>query len=262
MDYSGDSQRFSWIAAACISFYGLGSWIVVIGVWVELPVLVNYLPEGWNLPAYLSVLIQIANLGPLIYVPLTKLCRTPGHSFWSRCLQPPERLANYTILIVGLLSCVLLAHLWNVVGPLPGKTNTTHSIGLLVLALFAAVVDCTSSVTFVAYLSGLPETYVGALTFGEAFSDLLPSLIALIQGIGEAPKCVNTTAIVRPCVFNRIRPIAHGHEHHTGIIHSTRKRKCVADPNLIDVLVSTVSPYPEGTAVFQDTGTRAFYAET
>ncbi|KAF8564642.1 hypothetical protein P879_10772 [Paragonimus westermani] len=114
MDYSGDSLRFSWIAAGCISFYGLGSWIVVNGVWVELPVLVNYLPEGWNLPAYLSVLIQIANLGPLIYVPLTRLCHNQGHSFWSRCLQPPERLANYTILTVGLLSCILVAHLWSV----------------------------------------------------------------------------------------------------------------------------------------------------
>ncbi|KAF5394401.1 hypothetical protein PHET_11632 [Paragonimus heterotremus] len=151
---------------------------------------------GSDLYLIIDTIKDIANLGPLIYVPLTKLCRTQGHSFWSRCLQPPERLANYTILTVGLLSCVLLAHLWSAVGPLPGKTNTTHSIGLLVLALFAAVVDCTSSVTFVAYLSGLPETYVGALTFGEAFSELLPSLIALIQGVGEAPKCVNFTGTV------------------------------------------------------------------
>ena len=37
------------------------------GLWVELPVLVPALPEGWTLPSYLSVIVQIANLGPISY---------------------------------------------------------------------------------------------------------------------------------------------------------------------------------------------------
>ncbi|TPP64612.1 Riboflavin transporter 2 [Fasciola gigantica] len=185
--------QFSWLPAFCVSLYGLGSWITVNGLWVELPVLVNFLPEGWNLPSYLSIIIQIANLGPLIYVPLTKFCRSSGHGFWAGCIQPPERLANYIILTVGFLSCILLANFWNAVISQTGVFAGKHSVGLLSLALCSALVDCTSSVTFVAYLTGMPEAYMGALTFGEAFSDIIPSAIALVQGVGGDPECVNIT---------------------------------------------------------------------
>lgn len=62
MSVSEQMSSFSWAAAACVSLYGLGSWIVVNGLWVELPVLVNILPEGWSLPAYLTILIQVSQL--------------------------------------------------------------------------------------------------------------------------------------------------------------------------------------------------------
>ncbi|VDP86381.1 unnamed protein product [Echinostoma caproni] len=65
-------MQFSWTSALCVSLYGLGSWITVNGLWVELPVLVNVLPEGWNLPAYLSILIQVC-LASI-------LCRFPRQS--------------------------------------------------------------------------------------------------------------------------------------------------------------------------------------
>ncbi|VDP80311.1 unnamed protein product [Schistosoma mattheei] len=111
---SKNDIKFTWLAACLVSLYGLGSWIVVNGLWVELPLLVNVLPEGWSLPAYLIIIIQIANVGPMIYVPLTKFFQAKTNGFCSRCLQPPERLANYLILAVGLISCVLISQFWNV----------------------------------------------------------------------------------------------------------------------------------------------------
>lgn len=78
---------------------------------------------------------------------------------------------------------------------LPGISSEKHSVGLLSLALCSSLVDCTSSVTFVAYLTGMPEAYMGALTFGEAFSDIVPSAIALVQGVGGDPECVNITGL-------------------------------------------------------------------
>lgn len=44
-------------------FFGIGAWISVNGLWVELPLLVAELPEGWALPSYMSIVIQIANIG-------------------------------------------------------------------------------------------------------------------------------------------------------------------------------------------------------
>ena len=43
--------------------FGIGAWISVNGLWVELPLLVQTLPEGWSLPSYMSIVIQIANIG-------------------------------------------------------------------------------------------------------------------------------------------------------------------------------------------------------
>ena len=38
--------------------FGISSWISINGLWVELPMLAN-LPEGWSLPSYLSVIVQV-----------------------------------------------------------------------------------------------------------------------------------------------------------------------------------------------------------
>ena len=39
--------------------FGISSWISINGLWVELPMLVNELPEGWALPSYLSIIVQV-----------------------------------------------------------------------------------------------------------------------------------------------------------------------------------------------------------
>ncbi|CAH8678689.1 unnamed protein product [Schistosoma rodhaini] len=136
---------------------------------------------------------KVANVGPVIYVPLAKLLEAKTNGFFSRCLQPPERIANYLILAVGLISCILISQFWNSVAYVSILKPGYYSIGLFVLALFASIVDCTSSVTFITYLNGMPQLYVGALHFGEAFSDLVPSTLALIQGVGSESECINKT---------------------------------------------------------------------
>lgn len=47
--------------------FGLGAWIGVNGIYVQLPLLVNSAPEGWSLPAHMVMLVQFANLGPILY---------------------------------------------------------------------------------------------------------------------------------------------------------------------------------------------------
>lgn len=51
---------FSWWNAIFLIFFGISSWVAINGLWMELPSLVNVLPEGWNLPAYLSIIIQVS----------------------------------------------------------------------------------------------------------------------------------------------------------------------------------------------------------
>jgi riboflavin transporter 2 len=42
--------------------FGISSWISINGLWVELPQLVQELPEGWALPSYLSIIVQVTSI--------------------------------------------------------------------------------------------------------------------------------------------------------------------------------------------------------
>ncbi|XP_069907527.1 solute carrier family 52, riboflavin transporter, member 3 isoform X2 [Oryctolagus cuniculus] len=159
--------------------FGMGSWVAINGLWVELPLLVTELPEAWNLPSYLTVIIQLANIGPLLVTLL--------HRFRPGCLsEVPVILA---VLGLGTVTCVLMAFLWNVTSWVQGGR---HSVAFMVLTFCLALVDCTSSVTFLPFMSRLPASYLTTFFVGEGLSGLLPALVALAQGSGLTV-CVNVT---------------------------------------------------------------------
>ncbi|XP_037667765.1 solute carrier family 52, riboflavin transporter, member 3 [Choloepus didactylus] len=162
-----------------VCVFGTGSWVAINGLWVELPLLVMELPEGWYLPSYLTVVIQLANVGPLLVTLL--------HHFRATCLYDVPII--FTMLGVGTISCILFAFLWNVTSWVLGGLR---SIAFLVLTFFLSLVDCTSSVTFLPFMSRLPAHYLTTYFVGEGLSGLLPSLVALAQGSGLTT-CVNVT---------------------------------------------------------------------
>lgn len=159
--------------------FGLGSWVAVNGLWVELPLIVNTLPEGWELPSYLTVIIQLANLGPLLVTLMHRLC--PG--------RLKEHVVIYFILSIGIVACVLLVFFWDRTTVVSGAE---HSTAFFIITFFLALVDCTSSVTFLPFMMQLPAKYITTYFIGEGLSGFIPGVIALAQGVGLA-KCVNST---------------------------------------------------------------------
>uniref|UniRef100_A0A1A7ZUS7 Riboflavin transporter n=1 Tax=Nothobranchius furzeri TaxID=105023 RepID=A0A1A7ZUS7_NOTFU len=154
---------------ACL--FGTGSWVSINGLWVELPLLVPQVPEGWFLPSYLSVLIQAANVGPVFV--------TMMHRFRPGVLN--ETVVIYLIMVLGTGASFLLGFFWKETVLVRG---VPHSVALLVLTFFLAVVDCTSSVTFLPFMMRLPPQYLTTYFIGEGLSGLLPALVALVQGVG------------------------------------------------------------------------------
>ncbi|XP_068996941.1 solute carrier family 52, riboflavin transporter, member 3-A [Embiotoca jacksoni] len=159
--------------------FGLGSWVAVNGLWVELPLIVNTLPEGWELPSYLTVIIQLANLGPLLVTLMHKLCPA----------RLNERAVINSILSIGVLSCILLAFTWDRTTIVAGAS---HSTAFFIITFFLALVDCTSSVTFLPFMMQLPSKYITTYFIGEGLSGFVPGVVALAQGVGIA-KCVNSS---------------------------------------------------------------------
>ncbi|NWI37245.1 S52A3 protein, partial [Picathartes gymnocephalus] len=159
--------------------FGMGSWVAVNGLWVEVPLLVTVLPEQWYLPSYITIIIQMANVGPL-FVTLMNRFR-PG--------LLKEEAVIYAIVSVGVIACFLLAFLWNHTSLIAG---TSHSIPFLILTFFLSLVDCTSSVTFLPFMMQLQPQYTTTFFIGEGLSGLIPALIALGQGSGIS-SCTNVS---------------------------------------------------------------------
>lgn len=162
---------------ACL--FGIGSWISINGLWVELPLIVPDVPEGWYLPSYLSVLIQMANIGPIFV--------TVMHRFRPRALN--ETAIIYTIIGLGTAASFLLGFFWKKTAVV---ASAPRSVALLILTFFLSVVDCTSSVTFLPYMMRLKPHFLYTYYVGEGLSGLLPALVALVQGVGVV-NCLNST---------------------------------------------------------------------
>ncbi|CAG2058083.1 unnamed protein product, partial [Timema podura] len=161
-------------------FFGIGAWIGINGMYVQLPLIVQTQPEGWNLPSYLSIIIQVANIGPISYTLLEKFWPNKVKDSWLIC----------GILSLGSTSVILMAFLYQKTTYIGGEE---HSTALFALVFFIALVGCTSSVLFMPFMRHFRDIYLISYYVGEGLSGFVPSIAALIQGVGGNPTCINQT---------------------------------------------------------------------
>eukprot|EP00092_Neocalanus_flemingeri_P008649 GFUD01009318.1.p1 GENE.GFUD01009318.1~~GFUD01009318.1.p1 ORF type:complete len:441 (-),score=78.68 GFUD01009318.1:159-1481(-) len=167
--------------------FGISSWISINGLWVELPLLVQHLPEGWALPSYLSIIVQMANIGPITYGLMRSCMKTP----------PSQNRSITLLLAVGCGASLALALGWDLTSVIDGKMRST---GLFICVFFLSLVDCTSSVLFLPYMGIFRQVYLNSYLIGEGMSGFVPSIAALAQGVSGNPVCVtleNGTSIIQ-----------------------------------------------------------------
>ena len=175
-------SNVSFLVGFIVVLFGTGSWVSVNGLWVELPILVSYAPEKWKLPSYLAIIIQLGNIGPLVY--------TIGNKYAPNIFQ--ESLVTHVIITVGAIACALLGFLWKETSVTAGAEHSTALFGLVFLL---SLVSCTSSVTFLPFMGKFKSQYIVIYFVGQGVSGLLPSLVALIQGVGSSSiKCRKTSS--------------------------------------------------------------------
>ncbi|RNA09135.1 solute carrier family riboflavin member 3-A [Brachionus plicatilis] len=174
-------SKINWIVFCFIFCFTIGAWLDINGLWCELPIMVAELPEGWRLPSILSASTQIAQIAPFTYL--------IGRRFAPKVFTYVNVI--YVILSIGALSCFLLSFFWNKTAVI---FSQKHSIGLIVLNFCLALLDGTSSVTFLPYIgTNFVKEYIIPNYIGESLAALIPSILALIQGLGQDPGCHNVT---------------------------------------------------------------------
>jgi len=188
----------------CVMLFGMSTWIAIVGIWVEMPLLVNALPESWNLPSYLVIIIQCANLGPATYAIWDKVrqrYQQPKNEHHRR--QPPQQgqrqscvdaevVMSLLIICTAIVSVLLLSLFWNHAMVI---ASVERSVVLLTLVCFASLSCCTSSVVFLPYMARFPPIYISAYYFGQGLCGLVPGLLGLAQVSGQEPHCRNKTHI-------------------------------------------------------------------
>lgn len=181
----------SWWSGAAVThglvaLFAMGSWISVNSLWVELPVVVRELPEGWNLPAYLSVLIAFGNLGP-IAVTIIHHC-APG--------RLNERLVIHGIQLLAVVASALLAVFWAHTVKI-GEEEERRSLPFLLFTFVLSLVCCTSNVTFLPFMFRYPSQYIRTFFIGQGLSALFPCVVALGQGAAKL-ECKTVNGTVTP----------------------------------------------------------------
>lgn len=154
-------QGAYWLTVA----FGVSSWVTVNGIFAELPLIIDQLPEGWAVASKLGLAIQAANIGPAVY-------RGVRPNF--RSLRP----VIYGIIGMGAVSMLLLARFWGVTAEFGGSH---HSIALILFTFTAALCDCTSSLVYWPFVGAFPSEYVSGLALGENLSGVVASLLSWLQ---------------------------------------------------------------------------------
>jgi len=183
-----------------VMLFAMSTWIAIVGVWVEMPLLVHALPESWKLPSYLVIIIQCANLGPAIYAIWDKVRQRNQQATHERGQQQQqcqsyvdaEVIVSLIVILTVIISMLLLALFWNQTIVV---ASVNRSVVLLVLVSFASLSCCTSSVVFLPYMARFPPVYISAYYFGQGLCGLVPGILGLAQLAGQEPQCHNRTDI-------------------------------------------------------------------
>ncbi len=179
-------MKKSWLSDICLPVYililifNLASWIDLSTMWVELPLMVNRLPEGWRLPSYFIVIIQGSKLALITWAILK-------HFLKDKLKDWP---AVYAIIGIGAACLFIAGFVWDktvVIG------EQEVSLPILTITAILSTVDSMSTVTFLPYMSRYRPQYITAFFVGEGVCHVMPAILSMIQGVGESPECRNQT---------------------------------------------------------------------
>uniref|UniRef100_A0A915L750 Riboflavin transporter n=1 Tax=Romanomermis culicivorax TaxID=13658 RepID=A0A915L750_ROMCU len=136
-------EKTSPLVYSLVILFGSSTWLVVTAVWVQLQLMVSIypLPEGWSLPSYLTVIVQVAVLGPILHWLLKKYSPDSNIS--------DEKIQIYFCMGFATLSTLFLAIFWQHRIYLFGQER---SVLLFVFVFCVSLVSCTSSVLYLPYM--------------------------------------------------------------------------------------------------------------
>mmetsp|Transcript_44007 Transcript_44007/g.61859 ORF Transcript_44007/g.61859 Transcript_44007/m.61859 type:complete len:450 (+) Transcript_44007:147-1496(+) len=163
-EHQGSYRVLFLFSIGLFAVLGVPSWIDLNGIYLQLPILLDVLPEGYSLPAYISISVQIANIFPVIYVYLFS-----GKNV---------KTVLGSLFICSLFVSIFATLFWDWV-------VNDHSVGLLLVSFFSGALGSMYMVTLFPFASRFTPLHISAVSVGISLSGLLPIIIAIPQQPGS-----------------------------------------------------------------------------
>ena len=165
-----------------LSLFAMSGWLLFLGIAAEAPFMVNVLPEGLAIPGYYTIISQVGNLSPLLFLGLNWLF--PGRIYdWA---------VIYTLMCLSFLSCFLTGFLWDYIVVIGGED---HSLPFFILTAITSLAYAASTLVYPAYIATFKPQYMTCMYVGVGFAGLAIGGLILIQGDPGRSPCWNTTVI-------------------------------------------------------------------
>lgn len=159
----------------CVFLFGLSTWITINGIFSQVPIFFNILPEKYEVATLIVFIVQLSNIFPFLYSFISVFIP-------KRWNYNVETVIIYFILLVGFVSSLLFGFVWDKTVTIAGKEI---SIALFIVVFLMGSVDCLTSVIYFPFISNYKYHYSSSLSFGASSTGLIVGLIAMIQQPGN-----------------------------------------------------------------------------
>lgn len=159
----------------CVFLFGLSTWITINGVFSQVPIFFNTLPEKYEVATLIVFIVQLSNIFPFLYSIISVFIP-------KRFNYLIETIIIYLIIFVGLSSSILFGLFWNKTVNIAGREI---SLTLFIFVFLMGSVDCLTSVVYFPFISNYKYHYSSALSFGASSTGLIVGIIGLIQQPGS-----------------------------------------------------------------------------
>ncbi len=178
-------------------------WAGLSGLFVELPLLVNRLPETWDLPSYFVVIRSGASVVSFVYALFVLCYKEPI----------PESRLVLLLVVFSIAAPLCMAYVWDI-SIVIGERR--HSLPLFLVVGITSIFATLSRVVFLPYMGNFSSVYISASTAGMAMSRALLGFLGLLQGLEEHRVCMNQTSAMENG-WNRINESEEVQTHTTAI---------------------------------------------
>ncbi|CAF4041745.1 unnamed protein product, partial [Adineta steineri] len=170
-----------------ILIFSLCQNILFYGIPIELPALINQLPEGWSLPAIFNLVSQGAAISLIIIFLLRHLTKSKSY----------ETITIKIILLISIITFIILGLVWH-------KTiiisNKSHSIYFLFFSFIIYVCKYSGSLLFLPYLDRYKTIMMRAYFLGDGISSGTLAILGFVQD-SEKTQCIPILTFANQTIF-------------------------------------------------------------